>query len=307
MDPSKEPAANQDSWVQWLTHGRHGGNCRLEESIQATVEHYRDRVLDGAKLAEGMTLIDVGAGDGLIGFGALARIGRSLRVLFVDISKPLLSKMEETARNRGVLENCRFLQAPAERLDGVPDAAADVVATRSVLVYIADKLAAAREFYRALKPGGRVSLAEPIYRNESLHLVSLRQLLELRPNEASLADSRLFLQWKQAELPATVEEIAASPLTNFSERDLIAIFEQAGFEEVHLELHIDSRKSFPTPWDTFLEIRHHPGAPSLSEILASGFSLSDRAQFEAGLRPAVEAGQLTNRNSIAYLTAVKPK
>jgi len=35
--------------------------------------------------------------------------------------------------------------------------------TSSVLIYVKDKAAALAEFYRVLKPGGRISLFEPIY------------------------------------------------------------------------------------------------------------------------------------------------
>ena len=38
----------------------------------------------------------------------------------------------------------------------------DVVTTRSVLIYVKDKAASLREFYRVLKPGGRLSVFEPI-------------------------------------------------------------------------------------------------------------------------------------------------
>jgi SAM-dependent methyltransferase len=44
----------------------------------------------------------------------------------------------------------------------VDDAAVDVVTTRSVLIYVKDKAGALREFQRVLRPGGRISLYEPI-------------------------------------------------------------------------------------------------------------------------------------------------
>ena len=48
----------------------------------------RDKVLDRAELAEGETLLDVGCGEGLIGFGALER--GAGHVTFSDISEDLL-------------------------------------------------------------------------------------------------------------------------------------------------------------------------------------------------------------------------
>ena len=55
-----------------------------------------------------------------------------------------------------------FVRAAAEDLSTIADASADVVTTRSVLIYVDDKAAAFRAFHRVLKPGGRLSIFEPI-------------------------------------------------------------------------------------------------------------------------------------------------
>jgi arsenite methyltransferase len=126
----------------------------------------------------------------------------------------------------------------------------DVVTTRSVLVYLADKAAAAREFHRILKPGGQLSIAEPVYRDEALNLAALMQHLQQQPIGPENLDTRLFLRWKAAQLPSTPVEIEKNPLTNFSEHDLVTIFEGAGFTDIHLEFHInvgDDPGRFTTP------------------------------------------------------------
>jgi hypothetical protein len=103
-----------------------------------------------------------------------------------------------------------------------------------------------------------------------------------------------------------LEEIQSNPITNFSERELITIFEKAGFPEVHLELHIDVRKAAAMPWDTYIDIAPRPGAPTLREVMASQLSESEQRRFEEGLSPLVESGRNMERDTIAYLTAVKP-
>ena len=110
----------------------------------------------------GDTLLDVGAGDGLIAFGALERLGPSGRVIFSDISADLVEHCRKAATAEELADRCRFVIAPADCLEGVDDGSVDVVTTRSVLIYVKDKAAALREFYRVLRPGGRISLAEPI-------------------------------------------------------------------------------------------------------------------------------------------------
>lgn len=54
----------------------------------------RDRILADARVADGDVLLDVGAGDGLIAFGALPFVGETGTVIFSDISQDLLDHSE---------------------------------------------------------------------------------------------------------------------------------------------------------------------------------------------------------------------
>ena len=156
-------ADNPDRWYRWLRDVRFGGDdvCR-EKDLREFLYPVRDTVLDKAQLRPGETVLDVGTGDGLLAFGALERLGPSGQVVFSDISQDLLDHCREAAAAEGLLDWCRFVLAAADSLTGVADEAVDVVTTRSVLIYVKDKAAALREFYRVLKPGGRVSLFEPV-------------------------------------------------------------------------------------------------------------------------------------------------
>ena len=304
--PLPEPAPQVDPWFDWLTHRRQGGP-KPAKSIGRDVERYRERVLDGAQLKENMTLVDVGTGDGLIALGAVARVGPSLKVILTDISPALLRRAEEAARQRGVLDQCTFVEATAQAFPSLSANSIDVVTMRSVLVYLADKAAVAREFHRVLKPGGRVSLAEPIYRDEALNLAALARQLESQPESPETHDARLFLRWKTAQMPSVLADIDRNPLTNFSEHDLVTIFESAGFTDIHLELHIDVRRLGAESWDTILDASPRPNTPTLREILATQFTPEERAHFEARLRPLAESGTTLYRDTMAFLTAVKPE
>lgn len=302
VDP---PPTAADPWFDWLTQRRQGG-AKPGESIRHDVERYRDRVLDGARLAPRTTLVDIGSGDGLVAYGAIDRVGPSLKVILTDISSALLERSEALAREKGVHGQCTFLQGSAQSLPQIDSGSIDVVTMRSVLVYLEDKAAVTREFYRLLKPGGRVSIAEPIYRDEALNLAALAEHLQGQSGPET-RDGRLFLRWKSAQMPSTRAAIDQNPLTNFSEHDLVSLFEQAGFVSIHAELHIDVRPLAAESWDRILDAAPRPNTPTLREILDRHFTPDERLYFEGQLRPLAESGRTMYRDVMSYLTAVKPE
>jgi len=290
---------------EWLLHRRHADDSAYRRVVQAVVEGYADRVLDGGRLAAGMTLVDVGAGEGLVAFRAIDRIGPSLRAVLTDLSAPMLRYAESVAVQRNVLTQCTFLECPADNLKGIADASVDVVATRAVLAYVADKSAALGEFFRVLKPGGRLSIAEPVLQDEAFHARALRKRVE---DQSQPIDRFLTLlhRWKAAQFPDTEEACAKSPIANYSERDLLNMVRGAGFAEIHLQLHIDVVPSIVTSWDVFLGSSPHPWAPSLNQILARRFTCDERQFFEQMVRPTVESGRNSTTDRAMYLQAQRP-
>ena len=90
----------------------------------------RDKVLLHSKLGRNQTLLDVGCGDGLIGFGALEKWNTS-RVIFADISQNLLNHAQTIAKRMDLLTRCEFACVGAEALSVIGDASVDAVTTRS--------------------------------------------------------------------------------------------------------------------------------------------------------------------------------
>ena len=105
-------------------------------------------------------LLDVGCGNGLVAFGAAER--GAGRIVFADVSQPLLEESRSIADDLGVAERCEFVTASADDLGVIESGSVDVVTTRSVLIYVEDKAAAFGEFFRVLRPGGRISLFEEL-------------------------------------------------------------------------------------------------------------------------------------------------
>ncbi|MGA7540814.1 MAG: class I SAM-dependent methyltransferase [Steroidobacteraceae bacterium] len=303
-DKTKIPTA--DLWSQWLLHGRYANDAQFEQTVRAMVDRYVERLLDGARLAAGQTLVDVGTGEGLVAFRAIERAGPTLRTWLTDVSEPLLRQAQLQATERGVRSQCTFLRCPADRLEGIADASVDVVVTRSVLAYVADKTAALREFHRVLKPGGRISLAEPVYQDDALAVSALRAVIESKPPEGVSPLTVLLHRWKARQFPDTEEKILQSPIANYSERDVIRFAQTAGFTDMHLELHIDMLPSIVRSWNVFINSSPHPLAPPLSAIMAEQFTAEERQLFERSMRPVVEDPKAVMTDRMLYLTASKP-
>jgi ubiquinone/menaquinone biosynthesis C-methylase UbiE len=158
--------AEYDKWSRWLLETRFGGDEKIAEAGLRLLRQIRDTLLERAGLKDGQVLLDVGAGDGFVAFGALEKLGPSGRVILADISRSLLDQAREAAQKMGVSDRCEFIEGSAEDLSAIPSESIDIVTTQSVLIFVEDKLRALREFYRVLKPGGRTALFETVNKGE---------------------------------------------------------------------------------------------------------------------------------------------
>jgi arsenite methyltransferase len=286
-----------DRWHRWLTDVRFGGDPALREQILTGLLYpVRDRVLDKARLRPDDTVLDVGAGDGLIAFGALDRLSPSGRVIFADISQDLLDHCQAAATAEGQLDRCGFVAASADSLTGIADCSVDVVTTRSVLIYVKDKAEALREFHRVLRPGGRISVCEPI--NVLMHDPNRLLGYDITPVKP-LAD-------KVEALYQSIQRPGEDPMLDFDDRDLLRHAEQAGFAEIDLELRVTvENRTSPVRWEQALRMSGNPLVPTLGEALDRTLSPEESTQFTAYLEPLVESGTSRRRLAVTYLAAAK--
>jgi ubiquinone/menaquinone biosynthesis C-methylase UbiE len=293
------PAA--DHWSEWLLGRRDGEDERQRALSLARLESIRDRVLDNASPLAGAALLDIGSGDGLIGLAALDRVGAQGSVTFCDISAPLLTHVREAVAARGDLDRADFVLASAEKLSRIPDAGVDVVTTRSVLTYVADRQLAFDEMYRVLASGGRISLFEPINR-----------LMFPEPDDrlwgydvAGVAD----LAGKVKDAFARLEHADAATMMDFDERDLFAMARRSGFASIHLELHrklVPGRPDVVSPsLETLLKSAPNPLAPTLQEAVDLALDASERARFLGCLDTALAGNDSELLWAAVFLVAHK--
>jgi arsenite methyltransferase len=184
------------------------------------------------------------------------------------------------------------VQAPASHLLGIDDEAVDAVMLRSVLIYEPDKATAFAEFYRVLRPSGRLSLFEPINRSA-------------KPFGGYDIGPVAELAAKVRKIYYAIQPAESDPMLNFDERDLVELAERAGFDEVHLQLTIDVRPSPPLPWTAMLNIAANPRLPTLAEAMRQALTPDEADRLSAHLQPLVEQGHGKQRIAVSYLSALR--
>jgi arsenite methyltransferase len=279
-----------DRWAAWLAERRFGGNDDARRESQEMFDEFRGRVLDGARIGAGDTVLDVGCGEGLIGFGALELVGESGKVLFSDVSEDVLNVCREIADGD---RRCEFVCASADDLP-LADGAVDVVTTRSTVIYLEDKPRTLREFFRVLGAGGRLSMFEPI-------------------NSFGWPEPEgVFFGYDVRPVGGLGEKMrgcfGASALVGWDERDLLGWVEQAGFADVEITLELEVKPHPMTPnrdWDTFRHFAPNPLAPTLQEAMDDALTADQQQRFVAHLRPLVERWEGSYRMASAYVRARK--
>ena len=273
-------------WAEWLRNRRTGGSKEERRKLLAALGPVRDKILDDAEVGPGDTLLDVGCGDGLVGLGALER---GADVVFSDISQPCLDDCRALAGDRA-----RYHLATATDLG---DVEADVVTTRSVLIYVDEKQRAFDEFFRVLRPGGRLSIFEPINRFG----------MEERDRDYSFEDvagveDLLARIWRREEDAGVNEAMIGSKI------DLLALAQRAGFRHVRIDLRAEVK---PEPmwktrdWDVFVNSSPNPLLPTFAEAMAQTLTREEEARLTAKLRPQVEGGRGRTRSATCWLLALK--
>lgn len=199
------------------------GNQGSGSLAMGYTQEERDSVPDGADLglgcgnphaiaalSTGETVLDLGSGAGFDCFLAAKRVGRTGRVIGVDMTPEMVTKARGNARAVGAT-NVEFRLGEIEHLP-VADTTVDAILSNCVINLSPDKAAVFREAFRVLKPGGRLAISD---------------VVAVKPMPRELAES--------------VEALTGCIAGSASIDDLRALLAAAGFESVQIQPRTESR------------------------------------------------------------------
>jgi ubiquinone/menaquinone biosynthesis C-methylase UbiE len=148
---SQRQALPCPSWLGWMV--------KLDNPF--TRVNRAQFIVDHLELEPGMKALDAGCGPGRLTVPLARAVGPRGAVVALDVQEGMLARARKKVEAAG-LENVRYVQA--ELGSGrLPANAFDWAVLVSVLGEIPDQSAAMEELYRALKPGGMLSITEVIF------------------------------------------------------------------------------------------------------------------------------------------------
>lgn len=127
------------------------------------------------KIKEGDVVLDLGSGAGIDAILAAKKVGKTGKVIGVDMTEEMVEKAKENAKAQGI-KNAEFILGEIENLP-IEDNSVDTIITNCVINLSPDKAKTFGEAYRVLKPKGKIYLSD---------IVLLKELTEEQKNNKEL-------------------------------------------------------------------------------------------------------------------------
>lgn len=128
-----------------------------------------------SKIKEGDTVLDLGCGAGFDCFLASKKVGKTGKVIGVDMTEEMIKRAKMNAQKLGI-KNVEFVLSEIEKTP-ILDNSVDIIITNCVVNLTPDKSETFKEAHRVLKKGGKIYLSD---------IVLLAELSEEQKNDNDL-------------------------------------------------------------------------------------------------------------------------
>lgn len=127
---------------------------RYDNPSQRYFDFCADKLVDLAKIKRGQKVLDVATGTGKVAIAAAQCVGPAGRIQAVDLSENMINQAQKNMQRAG-FNNTDFHIMDGEQLE-FKSQYFDVVVCSFGLFFMPDMLAALKNWYRVLKPGGKI-------------------------------------------------------------------------------------------------------------------------------------------------------
>src|SRR6187402_1791418 len=213
--------------------------------IAASMRESGEALVASLEIRPGLTVLDLGCGDGTT---ALPAARRGADVLGVDIASNLVDAGNARAKAGG-LTNCRFQQGDATNLSELADRTFDLVVSIFGAMFAPKPFDVAKEMVRVTRPGGRIVMGNWI------------------PNDPTLVAQ--ILKISSAYSPPPPEGFV-SPMTWGIETNVIERFEGAGIPKEKISFVRDTYTfNLPSPPSDFVAAFRNSYGPTMNAFDAA--------------------------------------